>query len=295
MEPSWQPGNDLEHALQAAIDDGDPRRYARLVLDGSFYVPVLPEPGTPEREELTRQLGLGERDLIVFTSAAALGRFLGPYARGHHQAAFADLDADRLLIDPGLPIGADLPVPAISELAGGGLSTVPAAEFQGVVDDELRTVVRLLVLDDFAGEREPRTDLPPSNALEDALAAAVASGDDKAFLEALVTGEVVVPTTAPVPVTDRPGIPPLPWRLAGTDEIPVITAFSSVAMLEEVAGTDHHHTTDLMFNLFIRWPDERHVLCFNPGAATEVVLTGPAVLEMVDLIAEDLSSDGGTS
>ncbi|NIH81464.1 SseB family protein [Amycolatopsis viridis] len=284
----------MEHALQAAIDAGDTRRYAQLVLDGSFYVPVLPAPGTAEHEQVTRPLGLGERDLMVFTSAEALGRFLGPYARGHTRAAFADLDADRLLINPGLPIGADLPVPAVRELAGGELTSVPSSVFQEAVQDELRTLVPLLVLDEFAGEREPRTDLPPSNTLENALAEAVATADDKAFLEALVPAEVVVPTTGPVPVNDRPGIPPLPWRLAGTDELPVITAFSSVAMCEEVMGKDHHHTTDLMFNLFIRWPDERHVLCFNPGAATEVVLTGRAVLELVDLIVADLSSDGGT-
>jgi hypothetical protein len=295
VEPSWQPGNDLEHALQAAIDEGDPRRYARVVLDASFYVPVLPDPGTPDHDEVTRQLGLDEGDVLLFTSPAVLGGFLGAFARGHHEARFADVTAKRVIIDPGLPIGAVLPPEAVPELAEGRQDTVPMSEVREAVQEELRTVIPLMVLDEFAGNREPRTALPPSNALESTLAAALAGRNEDAFMQALVTGEVVVPTTGPVPVNDRPGIPPLPWRLAGTDEIPVITVFSSVAMLEEVAGKDQHHTTDLLFNVFIRWPDERHVLCFNPGADTQVVLSGEAVLEMVDVIAGELSSDGGGS
>ncbi|GAB3579766.1 hypothetical protein GCM10027445_48950 [Amycolatopsis endophytica] len=295
MEPSWQPGNDLEHALQTAIDDGDPRRYARLVLDATFYVPVLPDPGTPDHDEVTRQLGLAEGDVLLFTSPEVLGGFLGTFARGHDQVRFADVTAKRLIIDPGLPIGAVLPPEAVPELAEGRQDTVPMSEVRDVVRDELYTVIPMMVLDEFAGDREPRTDLPPSNALESTLAAALAGRNEDAFMQALVTGEVVVPTTRPVPVNDRPGIPPLPWRLAGTDEIPVITVFSSAAMLEEVAGKDQNHTTDLLFNVFIRWPDERHVLCFNPGAETQLVLSGTAVLEMVDVIAGELSAGGGGS
>ncbi|GHE91913.1 hypothetical protein GCM10017786_25630 [Amycolatopsis deserti] len=302
MEPSWQPGNDLEHALMAAIEEGDPQRYARLVLEATFCVPVLPDPGTPEREEVTRQLGLSEHDILVFTSPDVLGRFLGPVARGHTTATFAELTAGvaeaeqaRLIIDPGLPITAVLPPAVVPELAEGRQATAPVSELRDVVRDEVRRLVPLLALAEFAGDREPRTDLPPSNALEHALAVALAERNKDAYMRALVSGEVVVPTTGPVPVNDRPGIPPLPWRLAGTDEIPVITVFSSVAMLEAVAGKGQHHTTDLLFNVFIRWPDERHVLCFNPGAETEVVLSGQAVLEITDVIAADLSSDGGGS
>ncbi|WP_431904124.1 SseB family protein [Amycolatopsis thermoflava] len=296
VEPSWQPGNDLEHALMTAIEDGDPRRYARLVLDATFYVPVLPDPGTAERDEVTRQLGLTEHDILVFTSPAALGRFLGPVARGHVTATFAELTANvreedeaRFIIDPGLPITAVLPPAVVPELAEGRQATAPVSELRDVVRDEVRRLVPLLALAEFAGEAEPRTDLPPSNALENALAAALAERNEDAYMQALISGEVVVPTTGPVPVNDLPGIPPLPWQLAGTDEIPVITVFSSVAMLEAVAGKEQHHTTDLLFNVFARWPDERHVLCFNPGADTQLVLSGQAVLEITDLIAADLA------
>ncbi|OXM72970.1 hypothetical protein CF166_12920 [Amycolatopsis sp. KNN50.9b] len=201
----------------------------------------------------------------------------------------------RFIIDPGLPITAVLPPAVVPELAEGRQATAPVSELRDVVRDEVRRLVPLLSLAEFAGDREPRTDLPPSNALEHALAAALAERNEEAYMRALVSGEVVVPTTGPVPANDLPGIPPLPWRLAGTDEIPVITVFSSVAMLEEVAGKDQHYTTDLLFNVFIRWPDERHVLCVNPGAETEMVLSGQAVLEITDLIATDLSSDGGGS
>ncbi|AIJ22190.1 SseB family protein [Amycolatopsis methanolica] len=296
MEPSWQPGNDLEHALMAAIEEGDPQRYARVVLDATFHVPVFPDPGTPEREEVTRQLGLAEHDILVFTSPAELERFAGPVARGRTTATFAELTAGaaegaRLIIDPGLPITAVLPPAVVPELAEGRQETAPVSELRDIVRDEVRRIVPLLSLAEFAGDREPRTDLPPSNALENALAVALAERNEDAYMQALVSGEVVVPTTGPVPVNDLPGIPPLPWRLAGTDEIPVITVFSSVAMLEAVAGKQQHHTTDLLFNVFARWPDERHVLCFNPGADTQLVLSGQAVLEITDLIAADLAAD----
>ena len=295
MEPSWQPANDLEYALRAAIDEGDTQTYARLILDGVFCVPVLSDPGTPEQDVLRDHLQLGERDLLVFTSSAELRRYLGPLAQGHRTASFAELSADRLIIDPGLPIGAVLPPGVVAELAAGRQPVVPMAEVANAVQDEFRTTVRLMVLDEFAGDREPRAGLPPSSALETALAAALADRDEDAYLRALVAGEVVVPTTGPVPANEMPGIPPLPWRLAGTEEVPVVTVFSSAAMLAEVVGADHHHTTDLLFNVFIRWPDEHHVLCFNPGADTEVILSGAAVLELVDAIAEELSSGGGAS
>ncbi|NIH84487.1 SseB family protein [Amycolatopsis granulosa] len=300
MEPSWQPGNDVEHALAAALDAGDSRRYAQLLLAAPVYLPVLPARDTPEWRELLELLLLEHEHLLVFTSPQSLAAVLGRFARDHVRTSFAEIAAQwpagsslQLAINPGLPIGAVLPPGGLVALAEGREDLVAASDVQDAVLDSMRRQVRGLVLEEFTAGREPGPVPPPSNALETELAAAIGGQDENAYLEVLVSGAVVVPTSRPVPDPGALGDEDFPWHTVGQGDFPVITLFSSAEMLDRI-GAGQPYVTLPFLEVLARWPGERHVLCFNPGTETELILSGEGVFELVYSIAGALSPDSGT-
>ncbi|MCF6423841.1 MULTISPECIES: SseB family protein [Amycolatopsis] len=295
MEPVWQPDNEIEHALQAALADGDGRRYAQLLLAAPVYLPVLPARGTPEWEELVGLLPLEREHVLVFTSPRSMAAVLGPFAQEHVQTTFAEIRGSwqpgsslQLAINPGLPIGAVLAPDALIALAEGREQLVAAADAEEAAFEEMRRRVRELVLEEFGAGREPGPVPAPSNALETALVAAVGGQDENAYLEALVNGQVVVATTRPVQDSDED----LPWRTAGSGDFPVVALFSSTAMLDRLAPGQPYATVPFL-GVLAQWPDESHVLCFNPGAETELILTGEGVFDLVEVVAGALSPGGG--
>ncbi|WP_027931417.1 SseB family protein [Amycolatopsis thermoflava] len=295
MEPVWQPDNEIEHALQAALAEGDGRRYAQLLLAAPVYLPVLPKRDTPEWHELVSLLPLEREHLLVFTSPRAMEAVLGPFAQDHVATTFGQIRAQwrpnstlQLAINPGLPIGSVLSPDSLIALAQGREQLVAAADAQEAAFEQMRRQVRGLVLEEFGAGREPGPVPAPSNDLETALVAAMGSQDENAYLEALVNGQVVVATTRPV---QDPG-EDLPWRTTRRGDFPVVALFSSPAMLERVAPGQPHATVPFL-GVLAQWPDEDHVLCFNPGTETELILSGEGVFELVEVIAGALSPDAG--
>jgi len=291
----WQPDNEIERALQAALAERDGRRYAQLLLAAPVYLPVLPERDTPEWRELVSQLPLEREHLLVFTSPRSMEVVLGPFAPDHIATTFGEIRAQwragstlQLAINPGLPIGVVLPPDALIALAEGREQLVAAADVQEAAYEQVRRRVRGLVLEEFGAGREPGPVPPPSNELEAQLAGAIGRQDEDAYLEALVNAQVIVATTGPA---REPG-GDVTWRTTSRGDFPVVVLFSSPAMLNRIAP-GQPHTTVPFLGVLAEWPDEDHVLCFNPGTETELILTGEGVFELVETVAGALSPDAG--
>lgn len=280
-----------------ALRSGDGQRYAELVLSGPLYLPKLPDRDSEQWWELVQQLTLPNENVLVFTSTEAMSSVLGPYALGHRRTDFASL-ARRwpnpkwlLALNPGLPIGLVAPHAALYGLANGEASLTPVSEVQSDFEAGADEAIRLICLRGLGAEDKPAYPGSPVNELERALTDAVAGQDGEGFLDALLGAEVVVPLTEPV--TDPTALDEsnFPWHTIG-EEFPVIPVFSSTAVLDHVAVALPHRIQLPFLSVLANWPDEKHVLCFNPGAQTELVLFGDTVLRLVAELADSLGDEG---
>lgn len=297
MTGQWEPANAVERELAEALAAGDGARYAARLADAPLIVAEPPEPDTEEAQRVATMLPPAGRYVLVFTSRSALTHAMGPDA-----TAYDGLDltavlqrwpdpAYQLAVDPGTPIATVLAPDELTRLAAGETSLVPLEEVREAVMAEAIDRLRRTCLRDL-GADEVWRDAPAANPLEADLRAAAGRGDAHAFLDTLVPADVVVPTTAEVAGADRLYAPDFPWLVTGDAGSPVIPVFTSTAMLDRVAGAATHRVRAGFLDVAANWPGEEYVLCLDPGAATECVLTGDEVLALVAAVV-DASPEAG--
>ncbi|MGW5645763.1 SseB family protein [Saccharopolyspora sp. NPDC003752] len=290
MDAQWQPANDVEHELVAALEAGDSKRFAEIVLSAPLYLPVLPEPGTELRQELDELIPLERAHVFVFTSPEALSHVLGPFSSGHREVDAAALAQNWphpdycFALNFDLPIGATMSPESLARMAAGEEFLVPAEDAEAVVQAQIRRDC-LAELGDGA---EPGV-VPPANELEEALAAAVELQDLDAYLAALVDADVVLPLSRPL--TDDVDDTNFPWLLVGS----AIPVFTSAEMLSRAAAKVEHFTQLPFLVLAANWPQRQHVLCLNPGSGTELIIGGDGVGEIVAAAGAALSEGDSAS
>ncbi|EHR48566.1 hypothetical protein SacmaDRAFT_0256 [Saccharomonospora marina XMU15] len=283
--------------MVAAARDGQGQRYAELVLSGPLYLPKLPDRDSDEWWDLVRELTLPTENVLVFTSVEAMSAVLGSFVQGYQETDYASLvrrwpnPGWLLALNPGLPIGLIAPPAALYGLANGEVELTPVAQVQADYEAGAEEAVRHICLRGLGAQDKPAYAKPPVNELEEALAEAVSQQDGDGFLNALLAAEVVVAVSEPV--TDPTGLTEsdFPFHKTGED-FPVIPVFSSTEVLDHLAPSLPHRMRLPFLAVLANWPDETHVLCFNPGTETEVVLFGDTVLELVAEVADSLSGGG---
>jgi hypothetical protein len=290
LKIEWLPANEVERDLAVALETGDSRRYARILLSAPLFLPVLPEAGSELRDELERRLPLSHEHVLVFTSPAAISGVLGEFSRGWKETdmtSLARLWPDpryQLALNPGLPIGAVLPLGALPRLADGSETLVAIDDLQERLVEETQAQIRQDCLAELGGGPGP-IDVRPVNRTEVELLAAAKAQDADAFLETLINAEVVVPTTESVADPLSMAEADFPWQEVG----PAIPVFSTTAMLARAAPDVAHYVEAPFLLVAANWPSEEHVLCFNPGSSTELILSGDGVDQLIAAVAEGLS------
>ncbi|HVV12744.1 hypothetical protein [Amycolatopsis sp.] len=290
MHPGWQPANDVERALLAATEQENGQEYARLVTKAPLYVPELPPRDSEDWRTLAEQIPAAEDWFVLaYTSPEALAAGLGRFARGQVAMSLSALrerfpGEDKLLfLDPGMQIGATLPLAQIVEVAEGRQPLVTHEEMGELQMDILHEKVREIC---GAVLGSAVANWTPGNELEAELSAASAAGDIQAFLGALMEAEVAVLAT-------RPDADPLeegfPWYVLGPPGLPVIMAMSSMDTLRHV---DQHAIRIPFVLLLANWPGEEFVLAVNPGTQTELILSGDVVAELMSDVADVVSGQG---
>ncbi|ASR33825.1 hypothetical protein BAY61_01160 [Prauserella marina] len=291
-----------------ALQKGDSQRFARLVIENRLYVPKLPERNSPDWWELSTALALEREHVFVFTSVASMDLVLGRFVRGYGTTDFATLlrqwrNPDwALAINPGLPIGLALPPAALPAVASGELSLKAISEVEEETSEFMEGEIRALCLEGLGVDQESASgpqSSAPVNALERELVAAVAQQDGGAFIDAVIGADVVVPTSRPV--TDPVELDELteedfPWLKIEGGPVTAVPVFSSESLLDDIvtAPGDRPRVTIPFLSVLTRWPDETHVLCFNPGTDTELILFGDTVLELLAAVAEAIDDGSGS-
>ncbi|GAB3579777.1 hypothetical protein GCM10027445_48980 [Amycolatopsis endophytica] len=294
MDFQWRPANEVETDMLAALQDSDSRRYAQLLRDAPLFVPAAPEPGEPWPTSLPMPEG---NHVIVFTSEQSLDWTLGGVVDSWRQTDITGLrdihpDHAQLVVNPGVPIGVYLVLGEVEDLAEGRQELVPVQDVQDAMVDEVLGEVRRLALEELGGDAEAAAALQPANELEERLRGAVSELDFDAFLLALIASDVVLPTTESVAGPSAIESGGFPWRVLGDDETPVIPVFSSERILDTVAPGGGPRATVSFLDVLLNWPDDDHVLCFNPGTSMELTLPGTSVPELVSAIAEAAAAGG---
>jgi hypothetical protein len=284
--PEWRPANEVERELANALEAGDARGYARTVLTAPLYVPVPPDPNTRGWSELVEALELTGPHLQAFTSLDGLAMVVGRFVDQYRESDFATLarfwpdPAVPLALNPGLPINATLPLNALTGLANGDEALVLVDDVGTSLTEEAQTRIREACLAELGAE-VPAYGSAVLGEWEIALTAAAEQGDVETFLGVLLEADVVVPTTAAVADPDLVTEPGFPWRTVSVGGLPVVPLFSSAAAL---AARQPRVQVPFLAAL-AGWPGEDHLLCFNPGGPTELVLSGQAIAELVDTVA----------
>lgn len=129
LEPAvptpWQPANDVERAVQVALDRGDRENLLGLLKVAPLYLPAPYDledelPADDEAYEPTPWATMSEDDtvyLVVFTSPEAVARFMGEDAESFVQTTWTVLaenwpePAWRLAVNPNGPLELLLPAP----------------------------------------------------------------------------------------------------------------------------------------------------------------------------------------
>jgi hypothetical protein len=251
---TWEPANDTERALAAALARDDQREYFRILASAPLY--LVGSAGETPRVLLWP--ADGEQYLAVFTSVEALTAAAAGLANRWVRTTYADLAAHwpdprwRLAIDPNLGIGALLGVGDIARGARGEL--------------------RLPTAPELLAPPLPGIDFEPANPAEWAMARALADGDAGRYFDALVSTAILVP------VTDA-GAPLFSTDPDGTAVIAVFTSPQSVAL----AGREQTRWTEVEFlDLLRRWPQTGYAMRINPSSPLELLV---GVERMAELVA----------
>lgn len=293
MDSKWRPDTEAERELAAALEAGDGKKYAELLMTVPLYLPTLPDgsvadwpAGLPEASE---------DQVLVFTSPVTLFHVLAGHARGYEELTFDQLrerwpnPESQLIVDAGAPTGVFLTMGQVVSLAEGTESLVPIDDVQDAVVDGMMTELRRRCLDELGGDEAAAAsalvEVAP-NELERRLERAVEQADFDDFLLALLGAEVVVPTTSAVPDPRRIQERGFPWRIVGGEESPMIPVFSSAGVLDHIVPGSPHRVQVPFLDVVAAWPSQEHVLCFNPGTTTEFTLPAGGVPELAAAIAE---------
>lgn len=296
MDSGWQPANDLERDLLAAIEADDSKRYAELLRSSVLYVPRMHEmvDGTLPHDPDTNRAGMPEGDraaiATVFTSPFTLFWSLGGLATGYDEYDLAALrrrhpDPDQpLAVNPGVPIGVLLTLRELDEMAGGRVVLTEVDDLLADATDRAQAEIRDLCLTQLGGDPSTAAvavNEDSANELEMKLIDCVENLDFDGFIEALMDSVVIVVTTRPIagyPEIRRSGFPW--WIVEHADGRRAIPLFSSVTTLERVAGVRMNWVEVPFVDVVANWPGSGHILCFNPGTAVELTLPGDSVRQL---------------
>ncbi|WP_238005625.1 SseB family protein [Dactylosporangium sp. AC04546] len=272
---AWQPANETEQAMAAALDADDRRGYFRLLAGADLYLPGYAESDPGPTELLTADF-LGETYLLAFTSAEALTARLGELANAYRVVTYEQLRAQwpqwRLAVNPDLPLAVYTSPDAVAAAAGGALAVARESELLSA-PHSLGVVAH--------------------NAVEEVLAAAVASGDPEAYLRALLAAEVTVPTRRDL---TAPGAAHLvstelfPWLPGGTAQAPSISVFTSPARFTQALPAAPSVTVAFVL-VAATWP-EGYTLVANPGTALQLTLPAARLRQLVPTDADQPSAAG---
>jgi hypothetical protein len=293
MDSGWQPANDLERDLLAAMEADDSKRYAELLRSSVWYVPEFSDdaPGAARGADAYRaEMGENRAAIAaVFTSPFTLFWSLGNLATGYQEYDLADLrrrhpDPDQpLAVNPGVPIGVLLTLRELDEMADGRVVLTEVDELLADAADRAQAQIRDICLTRLGGgESKPAAiDEGSANNLEAKLIDCVENLDFDGFIDALMDSVVVVVTSRPVAGSHEIRGRGFPWWIAEhADGRRAIPLFSSATALRKAAAVQTHWIEAPFVDVAANWPGSGHILCFNPGTAVELILPGDAVRQL---------------
>jgi hypothetical protein len=250
---TWEPANDTERALAAALARDDQREYFRILATAPLYLAG----NAGENPQVLLLPANGEQYLAVFTSVEALTAAAEGVATRWVRTTYTDLAAHwpdprwRLAIDPSLGIGAMLRVGDIARGARGEL--------------RLPTGPQLLA------PPLPGTDFSPANAAEWGMARALADGDAGRYFDAFVSAAVLVVTTP----TGAPDVTVDP------DGTAVIAVFTSPALLTRGRPGQPRWVEVEFLDLLRRWSPTGCAMRINPSSPLEMFIGVDRLAEMI--------------
>jgi hypothetical protein len=259
---TWEPANDTERALAAALARGDQFEYFRILASAPLY--LAGSVGDPPQVMLWP--ANGEQYLAVFTSVEALTAAAAGVANRWVRTTYTDLAAHwpdprwRLAIDPNLGIGALLGVGDIARGARGEL--------------------RLPGMPELLAPPLPGVDFEPANTAEWAMARALADGDAGRYFDAFVSAPVLVPTTPA-------GAPDVTVDPDGT---PVLAVFTSPELLA-LGRPGHTRFAEVeFFDLLRGWSRPGCAMRINPSSPLEMLVGVERMAEMRAAVAASSAS-----
>ncbi|MEV0129690.1 SseB family protein [Dactylosporangium sp. NPDC050688] len=273
---AWQPANETEHAMAAALDVDDRREYFRLLAGADLYLPGYAESDAGPAELVTADF-LGETYLLAFTSAEALTARLGELANVYRVVACEQLRAQwpwpqwRLAVNPDLPLAVYTSPDAVAAAAGGALAVARESELLSAPHG---------------------FEVVAHNPVDEVLAAAVASADAETYLRALLAAEVTVPTRRDLTAPDAAHLVSterFPWLPGGTAQAPSISVFTSPARCTQALPATPSMTVAFAF-VAATWP-EGHTLVVNPGTPLQLALPGAQVRRLVPADPDQPTAD----
>lgn len=291
MDSGWQPANDLERDLLAAMEADDSRRYAELLRSSVWYVPRMYEFAddalpTAARDSDAYRAGI----TAVFTSPFTLFWSLGGLATGYQEYDLAALrrrhpDPDQpLAVNPGVPIGVLLTLRELDEMAGGRVVLAKVDELLVDATDRAQAEIRDLCLTRLGGDGSraaAAVNEDSANELEMKLIGCVETLDFDGFIEALMDSVVIAVASRPVAGFHEIRGHGFPWWIVEhADGRRVIPLFSSATTLEKVTAVPTDWVEVPFVDVVANWPGSGHILCFNPGTAVELILPGDAVRQL---------------
>jgi hypothetical protein len=108
--------------------------------------------------------------------------------------------------------------------------------------------------------------------VDGALRVAIEHGDVAAYVNALFSAVVIVPTIRDASDTVELRAPSVSWRLSGQPQALVIEAFTSVEVFERAAPPPKHGDTMRFPDLLADWPGGGYGLAINPGTPLGMLL-----------------------
>jgi hypothetical protein len=271
MVDVWVPANRVERKLAWALAEGDLSRYLRLFATAELFQPLDGgDEDAAQGRELVQYRPDGTTVLPVFTSYEAMQAQVTEPVRAAAVTDFAHLrdtwpDPSWLLaIDPGLPIEAALPLPAVQRGLDGRLSLIdPAVTVRPLADDQWR---------------------PWPHTANHAVLEAVSLGDAAEYLDALLSSMVTVAVARPVGKDALLGVD-FPWQPGGSAGAPEIEVFTDEG--EFVAAYPDTPRTTLRFQtLLYDWP-AGCALSVNPQRVAGMDLPAEAVPLILRWVREE--------
>jgi SseB protein N-terminal domain len=248
----WQPANDVEHRMRDAMAADDVPGYVRALGSGPLYLPGF-EAEPDGRQRLLTRARDGRTYVLVFTSVEALTDAVGLVTTDWRPTTLVDLAAAwpdpawGLLVSPNTSIGAYLEPEHLSQIA------------------ELVS---------------PERAMPNADERERMMRSAQQAGNPAAYLDLLVTSDVLVPVEAPAGPGDL-AAPDFPWLVTTVDDQPAVPVFTSAARLREGLPGEPGSVPVAFVAVLRAWPDPRYRLAVNPGSAIDATFTGAQVPDLL--------------